>query len=106
MAGIDAAIAAALERLETIDTDLGAFVGEPDRSARLEASPPATGPLHGVAVGVKDLYRVDGLPTRVGSRLPASVFEGDESSVVTELKRAGAVVLGEARECGEPLRGV
>jgi Asp-tRNA(Asn)/Glu-tRNA(Gln) amidotransferase A subunit family amidase len=37
---------------------------------------------------------VEGLPTRVGSRLPASEFEGDESSIVTELKRAGAVVLG------------
>ena len=45
-------------------------------------------------MAVKDLYRVDGLPTRGGSRLPPSVFEGDESSVVTDLKRAGAVVLG------------
>ncbi len=45
-------------------------------------------------MAVKDLYRVDGLPTRAGSRLPPSVFEGDESSVVTDLKRAGAVVLG------------
>lgn len=67
---------------------------EPNRSLRLEATPPVDGPLHDVAVAVKDLYRVDGLPTRVGSRLPPSVFEGDESLVVTELKRAGAVVLG------------
>jgi Asp-tRNA(Asn)/Glu-tRNA(Gln) amidotransferase A subunit family amidase len=45
-------------------------------------------------VAVKDLYRVDGLPTRVGSLLPASVFEGEESLVVKRLKQAGAVVLG------------
>jgi Asp-tRNA(Asn)/Glu-tRNA(Gln) amidotransferase A subunit family amidase len=45
-------------------------------------------------VGVKDLYRVDGLPTRAGSQLPAWVFDGDESMIVTTLKRAGAVVLG------------
>ena len=45
-------------------------------------------------MGVKDLYRVEGLPTRGGSRLPASVFEGEESLVVRKLKRAGAVVLG------------
>jgi Asp-tRNA(Asn)/Glu-tRNA(Gln) amidotransferase A subunit family amidase len=43
---------------------------------------------------VKDLFRVTGLPTRAGSRLPPEVFEGDESWIVTELKRAGAVVLG------------
>lgn len=94
MAGIDAAIAAALERLETIDPDLGAFVEEPGRSLRLEVSPPAEGPLHALAVGVKDVYRVEGVPTRDGSELPASVFEGEESFVVKELKRTGAVVLG------------
>ena len=27
-------------------------------------------------MAIKDLYRVDGLPTRVGSQLPASEFEG------------------------------
>jgi Asp-tRNA(Asn)/Glu-tRNA(Gln) amidotransferase A subunit family amidase len=88
------AVAAALERLDAVDPDVRAFVDEPDRRDRLEASASADGPLHGVAVAVKDLYRVDGLPTHVGSRLPASVFEGDESSIVTDLKRAGAVVLG------------
>ena len=69
-------------------------MAEPDRALRLEASAPGDGPLHGLAVGVKDLYRVDGLPTAAGSRLPPDVFEGDESLVVTRLKGAGAVVLG------------
>jgi Asp-tRNA(Asn)/Glu-tRNA(Gln) amidotransferase A subunit family amidase len=87
-------VAAALERLEAIDPGIEAFVGEADRRQRLESSPPAEGPLHGMAVAVKDLYRVDGLPTTGGSQLPASLFEGDESAVVTMLRRAGAVVLG------------
>ena len=87
-------VAGALERLEEIDPSIEAFVDEPDRRLRLEASPPAAGPLHGVAVGVKDLYLVEGLPTTAGSRLPASVFEGEESLVVKKLKQAGAVVLG------------
>ena len=91
---IDVEVAAALERLESIDPSIEAFVPEPDRRSRLESSPPADGPLHGVAVGVKDLYRVDGLPTRAGSQLPAEVFEGEESSVVTALRHAGAVLLG------------
>jgi Asp-tRNA(Asn)/Glu-tRNA(Gln) amidotransferase A subunit family amidase len=91
---IDGEITTALERLEAVDTDIEAFVDEPNRRHRLESSPPADGPLHAVAVGVKDLYRVDGLPTKAGSQLPAWVFDGDESMIVTTLKRAGAVVLG------------
>jgi len=69
-------------------------VEETNRPLRIEASPPGDGPLHAVAVGVKDLFRVEGLPTRAGSQLPASVFEGEESLVVKKLKQAGAVVLG------------
>jgi Asp-tRNA(Asn)/Glu-tRNA(Gln) amidotransferase A subunit family amidase len=94
VARLDADIATALERLEAIDPDIEAFVDEPNRLPRLEASPPADGPLRALAVGVKDLYRVDGLPTRAGSRLPPSVFDGGESLLVTKLKQAGAVVLG------------
>jgi Asp-tRNA(Asn)/Glu-tRNA(Gln) amidotransferase A subunit family amidase len=91
---VEAAVASALGRLEAIDPDIRAFVDEPDRRGRLEADACPDGPLHGVPVAVKDLYRVDGLPTRAGSRLPASVFEGEESSIVTDLEQAGAVVLG------------
>jgi Asp-tRNA(Asn)/Glu-tRNA(Gln) amidotransferase A subunit family amidase len=87
-------ISRALERLEAIDPGIEAFVDESDRLHRSEASPPADGPLHALAVAVKDLYRVDGIPTRAGSRLPPSLFEGDESLVVSKLKHAGAVVLG------------
>jgi Asp-tRNA(Asn)/Glu-tRNA(Gln) amidotransferase A subunit family amidase len=94
MTTIDADVAAALERLEAIDPDVRAFVEEPSRRRRLEASPPGEGPVHAVPVGVKDLFRVDGLPTSVGSQLPPSIFDGEESLVVTKLKQAGAVVLG------------
>jgi Asp-tRNA(Asn)/Glu-tRNA(Gln) amidotransferase A subunit family amidase len=88
-------VAAALDRLEAIDPEIMAFVDEPDRRARLEREPPPSdGPLRAVPVAVKDLYRVDGLPTRGGSAVPAWVFEGPESHVVRELKRLGASILG------------
>lgn len=51
-------------------------------------------PLFGLAVGVKDIYRVDGLPTRCGSALPAELFEGVESKIVSNLKEAGALISG------------
>lgn len=94
MASTDLDIAVALERLEAIDPDIRAFVDETNRRGRLETMAPAEGPLLGLPIGVKDLYRVDGLPTRGGSRLPPFIFEGEESLVVTKLKEAGAVVLG------------
>ena len=87
-------VPAALERLVAIDPAVNAFLDETDRRSRVESTRPADGPLHGVAVGVKDLYRVEGLPTRGGSRLPASLFDGEESTIVRELRHAGAVVLG------------
>ena len=52
------------------------------------------GPLHGVALGVKDLIDVAGLPTRCGSDLfaegpPAAA----DAAVVARLRAAGAVVV-------------
>jgi Asp-tRNA(Asn)/Glu-tRNA(Gln) amidotransferase A subunit family amidase len=52
------------------------------------------GPLHGVAIGVKDLIDVAGLPTRAGSTVltdarPAAA----DASVVARLTEAGAVVV-------------
>jgi len=73
-----------------------AFLDEPgraDRIARERASAPP-GPLHGVAVGVKDIFHVDGLPTHAGSRLPAEVLTGEEGTSVRRLRAAGAVVAG------------
>lgn len=52
------------------------------------------GPLHGIALGVKDLIDVAGLPTRCGSKVlgaapPAEV----DAPVVAQLRAAGAVVV-------------
>ena len=51
-------------------------------------------PLFGVLIGVKDLFNVDGLPTRAGSKLPPEVFSGKEAEIVTRLKNLGALILG------------
>jgi Asp-tRNA(Asn)/Glu-tRNA(Gln) amidotransferase A subunit family amidase len=91
---LDPTVGAALGRLERLDPELEAFLPEPDRRGRLSASAPVDGPLRAMPVGVKDLYRVDGLPTTAGSRLPSELFAGPESPIVTTLRGAGAVVLG------------
>jgi Asp-tRNA(Asn)/Glu-tRNA(Gln) amidotransferase A subunit family amidase len=52
------------------------------------------GPLHGVAVAVKDLFDVAGVPTRCGSnvRRDAGPAERD-AEVVAQLRAAGAVIV-------------
>src|SRR5712692_10334227 len=91
-------------RVETLDGEIRAFLPEPDRRARLsrEAAAlkqrfpqPASRPaLYGLLVGVKDIFRVDGFPTRAGSQLPAELFDGPEATSVSALRSMGALVLG------------
>ncbi|WP_300012533.1 amidase [Pseudonocardia sp.] len=52
------------------------------------------GPLHGVALGVKDLFDVAGLPTRCGSDVLADAPPAvADAAVVARLRAAGAVVV-------------
>ena len=92
------------ERIDEIDDELHAFVDGTVRSAsidrqieRLEerrATTTVPPPLFGVPVGVKDVFRADGLPTRAGASLPAEALAGPESPLVSELRDLGAVVVG------------
>ncbi len=60
-------------------------------AAAADAAAPA-GPLHGLPVTVKDLYNIDGMPTRGGTRAALPDL-GGEAIAVTRLKRAGAIVI-------------
>ena len=92
----DDPLIAAAERVDTANELIQAFVAEDDRRARLasQAASAPPGPLHGVPVGIKDIVRVDGLPTRAGSALPPEVLAGEQATVVNRLAAAGALVLG------------
>jgi Asp-tRNA(Asn)/Glu-tRNA(Gln) amidotransferase A subunit family amidase len=52
------------------------------------------GPLHGVAVGIKDIIDVRGLPTEDGTVLHAGHLPRRDATVVSRLRAAGAVILG------------
>ncbi|MGW2406524.1 amidase [Streptomyces sp. NPDC001739] len=93
------------DRIDAVDPQVRAFVPEHGRRTRLleaarelaAAGPP--GPagrpaLYGVPVGIKDIVRVDGLPTRAGSALPPEVLAGAQAAVVDRLRAAGALVAG------------
>ena len=54
------------------------------------------GPLHGVPVGVKDIYATAGVRTTSGAALDAEFVPDRDATAVRLLKEAGAVVVGKA----------
>jgi Asp-tRNA(Asn)/Glu-tRNA(Gln) amidotransferase A subunit family amidase len=52
------------------------------------------GPLHGIPVGVKDIFDVFDWPTAAGSRLWQRSVARQDAAVVERLRRAGAVLVG------------
>ncbi|MEW6084575.1 MAG: amidase [Chloroflexota bacterium] len=81
-----------------------AFLPEPNRFERLQKDaeelnkkyPDANNrpPLFGMTVGVKDIFHVKGFTTQAGSKLPAEDLQGNEAASVTQLKNAGALIMG------------
>ena len=52
------------------------------------------GPLHGVPIGVKDIYDTTDFPTEYGSALWEGFRPQRDAAVVTRLRHAGAVIPG------------
>jgi Asp-tRNA(Asn)/Glu-tRNA(Gln) amidotransferase A subunit family amidase len=92
------------DRIDTLEPQIHALLPEADRRARLltEAQalqadfpdPANRPPLFGIPVGIKDIFFVDGFPTRAGSQLPPELFVGAEGDCVRTLRSAGALLLG------------
>jgi Asp-tRNA(Asn)/Glu-tRNA(Gln) amidotransferase A subunit family amidase len=91
------------DRVADVDPDVRALVGGFDRDRFLGDTaavadaydkPWERPPLYGVPVGVKDVFHVDGFPTRAGSDIPPAELTGEQSAAVSALEAAGAVVLG------------
>ncbi len=70
---------------------------EPDLHALVTLDPapaiPETGPLAGIAVGVKDIIDSAGLPSQMGSPIYAGWMPRGDAAVVSQLKQLGAVAL-------------
>ena len=85
----DAAIAQSLDAIATRDKDVRAFVCH-DPSAKAQGS----GPLSGIAVGIKDIIDTAGFPTEMGSSIYKGWQPRADAPVVMMLKRAGATIVG------------
>ncbi len=52
------------------------------------------GPLHGVPVGIKDIFDTDDMPTEDGTVLHAGRRPVSDATAVAQLREAGAVIMG------------
>ena len=91
-----------LDRIDDLDFKFNAYLTVCRREA-LQAAKEAEreisaggyrGPMHGIPVGVKDQIWTRGIRTTGGSRLFRDFVPDEDATVVANLKRAGAVILG------------
>jgi Asp-tRNA(Asn)/Glu-tRNA(Gln) amidotransferase A subunit family amidase len=91
-----------LERIDRYEPRLKAWVLVDRNGARAEAKRLADelkrgqyrGPLHGIPVGIKDIFDVFDWPTAAGSKLWANSIARQDATVVRKLREAGAVFVG------------
>lgn len=94
--------AACLERIAAVDGEVHAFVHlDPDNALaqaraldRIKAEGGRIGPLHGVPVGIKDIFDTADYPTECGSPLLAGRRPQADAAAVRKLREAGAVIIG------------
>jgi Asp-tRNA(Asn)/Glu-tRNA(Gln) amidotransferase A subunit family amidase len=91
-----------LRRIERVNPKINAFVtvdaeGARQQAKRAEAATmrgKALGPLHGVPITIKSSIDVAGFRCESGTRLRAGIVAESDAPLVTRLRAAGAVVLG------------
>ena len=91
-----------LDRIEAIDGKVKAYVTSLPESALQEARVAEAdihnqnyrGPLHGVPIGLKDLYDTKGVRTTGQSKVFEHRVPTEDATVVTKLQEAGTVLLG------------
>ncbi len=95
-------VQACLDRIATLEDTVGAWAHlDPEyalqqaRDADLHRrSGMSVGPLHGVPVGVKDIFDTRDMPTEDGTALHAGRTPAYDATAVALLREAGAVIMG------------
>jgi aspartyl-tRNA(Asn)/glutamyl-tRNA(Gln) amidotransferase subunit A len=87
-----------LERIAALDGELHSYVlvlrDEALAAARALASGRASGPLHGIPIGLKDIYKTRGIRTTAGSRRYLDHVPDEDAATWARLRDAGAILLG------------
>jgi len=91
-----------LDRIQEVDSKLNSYItvmGEQALEAARQAEQEIAqgkhrGPLHGVPVAVKDQFNTAGIRTTGGSSILKDFVPDEDATVIANLKKAGAVLLG------------
>ena len=94
--------AACVDRIDAVESEVQAFAHlDPDHALaqaraldRHKANGGRIGPLHGVPVGIKDIFDTADFPTECGSPALAGRRPQADATAVARLREAGAVVIG------------
>src|SRR5215467_13248895 len=93
---------ACLKRIAAVDGEVHAFIHlDPDHALaqaqaldQRKANGGRIGPLHGIPVGIKDIFDTADYPTEFGSPIFAGRRPNADCAVVRKLREAGAVIIG------------
>ena len=91
-----------IERTEALEPKLNAWITRLPEQARAAAKQAEAeiaagnhkGPLHGIPVGLKDLFWTKGVRTTSGSRITGDFVPDEDATVVSKLHDAGAYAMG------------
>ena len=93
---------ACLDRIAAVDNEVRAFIHlDPEHALtqaraldRHKANGGRIGPLHGVPIGIKDIFDTADYPTECGSPVLAGRRPDADAAAVRKLREAGAVIIG------------
>jgi aspartyl-tRNA(Asn)/glutamyl-tRNA(Gln) amidotransferase subunit A len=93
---------ALISRIDALDPQVDAFITVTAELARSQAKEAERdiakgnyrGPLHGIPLGLKDIYNTRGILTSGGSRVGADNVPSEDATTARKLREAGAVLLG------------
>lgn len=96
-----------LDRINTVDKHLYSYVTMMTDQAMNDAriaedeinSGHYRGPLHGIPIGIKDLCYTKGVRTMAGTTVFSDFVPTYDATVVTKLKKAGAIIVGKLALC-------
>ncbi|MCH8744182.1 MAG: amidase [Chloroflexi bacterium] len=91
-----------LDRISEVDVKLNSYItlcGEEALSQAKQAEQEISagrylGPMHGIPVAVKDQFNTKGIRTTNGSTIHQDFIPDEDATVIANLKRTGAVLLG------------
>jgi len=87
-----------LDRIAALDGELHSYGlvlhDEALADARARANEASRGPLHGIPIGLKDIYKTSGIRTTAGSPRYLDHVPDEDAETWARLRDAGAVLLG------------